>query len=291
MPALTSSPLPDPDQLAALLENLEGFLGQISRERLVAYAHLPYHLSDRLPYHLPDRLPYHLPAAQPFTPAGFELALVRQPNSEKLALIAEVKKASPTGHSALIEALAAAQAYGAGGARAISVLTEPAHFGGSLEDLAAVAAGQALPSLRKDFVVHPAMLSEAKAAGASAVLLIVASLGQQTKPYLELCHVLGLDALVEVHTEAELELALEAGARIIGVNNRDLKTLEINLGTAPRIGQLARMEDFEGVLIALSGYQDRAGLRSLEGLFEAVLIGSHLATAPDLAAAVRQLLS
>ena len=100
----------------------------------------------------------------------------------------------------------------------------------------------------------------------------------------------GLDALVEVHTEEELDVALSAGARIIGVNNRDLHTLEINLGTAPRVGLLAREYDFDGVLIALSGYSNRAELISLADVFDAVLIGSSLAGSADIEASTRALL-
>jgi indole-3-glycerol phosphate synthase len=144
-----------------------------------------------------------------------------------------------------------------------------------------VVANVNLPVLRKDFTVHPKMILEAKDAGASAVLLLVNVLGKLTKPYLEITHDCGLDALVEIHTEPELEIAIDAGARIIGINNRDLKTLEINTGTAPRLGQLARQDDFEGPLLALSGYSNRAELIALEGLFNAVLVGSSLAGAGD----------
>jgi indole-3-glycerol phosphate synthase len=146
------------------------------------------------------------------------------------------------------------------------------------------------PVLRKDFTVHPRMVTEALEVGASAVLLLVNVLGDLTKTYVELAHHCGLDALVEVHTEAELDIALESGARIIGINNRDLKTLEMNLGTAPRVGLLSREYDFEGVLIALSGYSNRSELISLEGVFDAVLIGSSLAGSQDIVGATRALL-
>jgi indole-3-glycerol phosphate synthase len=139
-------------------------------------------------------------------------------------------------------------------------------------------------------VVHPAMLEQAVHAGASAVLLLVNVLGKQTKAYLEACHTVGLDALVEVHTEDELDIALEAGSSIIGVNNRDLISLDINLGTAPRLGLLSREYDFEGVLIALSGYSNRAELISLEGVFNAVLVGSSLVGSENLTASVKGLL-
>jgi indole-3-glycerol phosphate synthase len=208
-----------------------------------------------------------------------------------LKLIAEVKRSKPSATINLdLNAAHAAQQYVAGGASAISVLTETRRFNGSLEDLREVIAAVDVPVLRKDFTVHPQMIVEARVAGASAVLLLVNVLGALTGEYVTLTHRLGLDALVEVHTEEELEIALQSGARIIGVNNRDLHTLEMNLGTAPRVGLLAREYDFEGVLIALSGYSNRAELISLEGVFDAVLIGSSLAGAGDIARATRNLL-
>ena len=100
---------------------------------------------------------------------------------------------------------------------------------------------------------------------------------------------LGLEALVEVHTERELEIALEAGAEVLGINNRDLATLHINLETAPRLGRLARKRGFGGVLVAESGYSRKEELKALEGLFDAVLIGTSLMRAPDLEAALREL--
>jgi indole-3-glycerol phosphate synthase len=252
------------------LVTLEGTLGRICRGRLEDYAHLSTDLG----------------AARAGT-RGFENA-IKGPN---LKLIAEVKRSSPRGAVSLgLNALEAARQYAAGGASAISVLTEPRDFNGSLEDLIEVVNNQDLPVLRKDFTVHPHMLLEAADAGASAVLLLVNVLLDNTKAYLEASHHLGLDALVEVHTEAELEIALAAKSRIIGVNNRDLKTLDINLGTAPRVGLLAREYDFEGVLVALSGYSNRAELISLGGVFDAVLVGSSLAGSGSLEASTRSLL-
>lgn len=260
--------------MTANLPNLDvvgGFLGQVCRERLADYAATV--ASEPRPGSALGR---------------FQRAL--EGDGDGLRLVAEVKRSSPLGSIAELDAVRTARAYAAGGASALSVLTEPRHFRGSVEDLRAVAAGQSLPALLKDFVVHPAMIEEAAEAGAAAVLLIVAALGDETASFLRLAHAWGLDALVEVHTEAELELAVGVGSRMIGVNNRDLGTLEINLGTAPRLGQLARQDDFEGVLVALSGYSDAAGLRSLEGLYDAVLVGSSLAGAADPTAAVRALL-
>ncbi len=255
-------PLPD-------VSKLEGTLGSICRDRAEAFVNAPTSL----------------------TPRVHEKRFATALKAGGLRLIAEVKRASPRGElNTGLSALEAAKAYMAGGASAISVLTEPKSFLGSFEDLTEVSSQIALPTLCKDFILHPAMLEQGAQAGAAAALLLVNVLGKQTKTYLEACHYVGLDALVEVHTEAELDIALEAGAKIIGVNNRDLITLDINLGTAPRIGLLAREYDFEGVLIALSGYSNRAELISLEGVFDAVLIGSSLVGATDIASSVRALL-
>ncbi|BDG29874.1 indole-3-glycerol-phosphate synthase (plasmid) [Thermus thermophilus] len=200
-----------------------------------------------------------------------------------LAVIAEVKKQSPSqGVIRALDPLEAAKAYERGGAKALSILTEPHWFGGSLEDLKRVREGVGLPLLRKDFVVDPFMLAEARAFGASAVLLIVALLGELTGAYLEEAGRIGLEALVEVHTEKELEIALEAGARILGINNRDLTTLEVDLKTAPRLGRKARARGFSGLLVAESGYRTREELKALEGLFDAALIGTSLMQSEDL---------
>ncbi len=245
------------------VQKLGGTLGSICRERAADYAGS----SLEIP---PDATAFH--------GGHFEKAL--RSDGQHVKLIAELKRSSPRGViQPDLDALETARAYAEGGASALSVLTEPRHFQGSLDDLRVISGQQSLPTLRKDFVVHPAQILEAKSAGASAVLLLVNVLGNLTRDYLQLAHACGLDALVEVHTEDELEIALLAGSRILGVNNRDLVTLEINTGTAPRIGMLARQDDFEGVLIALSGYSNRAELISLEGLFDAVLVGSSLAGA------------
>lgn len=249
------------------LDRIGGVLGEIARRRAK------------------EVVPYPLPPAPEAVPSFREALL--QPG---LSVIAEVKKASPSeGAIREIDPAEAAQAYARGGARAISVLTEPHRFGGSLEDLLRVRRAVDLPLLRKDFVVDPFMLKEARAYGASAVLLIVALLGELTGAYLEEARRLGLDALVEVHTEEELEVALEAGAEVLGVNNRDLATLRIDLSTAPRLGRLARKRGFSGVLVAESGYARREELKSLEGLFDAVLIGTSLMKSPDLEEALRAL--
>jgi indole-3-glycerol phosphate synthase len=234
---------------------------------------------------------YQAAAEKPLTPQGARPSLAAAIAVPGLSLIAEVKRQSPSqGAIAELEPVSAAKAYARGGAAAISVLTEPRHFGGTLAHLQAVAEVVALPLLRKDFTVHPQQLREAKAAGASAVLLIVAVLGEQTGPYLNYADVLGLDALIEVHTEAELELALTHGARIIGVNNRDLTTLSLDLSTAPRLLRRAR-ERRDALLVAESGYRTAAELIPLQGLADAVLVGGSLAGSNDLEQAVRNLLA
>ena len=221
-------------------------------------------------------------------PGRFEAAL-RRPG---LSLIAEVKRASPSqGAIAPLDPAEAARAYVAGGARAISVLTEPRHFGGSPEALRSVASAVEVPALRKDFVVHPAMLREAAEWGAAAALLMVSVLGEAVGDYLLLTRRLGLDARVEVHDEGELEIALEAGAGIIGVNNRDLRTLEIDLGVSPRLIRRARDRGFAGVLVAESGYRTPADLADVRELADAVLVGTSLAGSGDLAGATRALLT
>jgi len=248
------------------LARVPGVLGEIARRRA----------SEVAPYPLPEPPPV----------PSFKEALLRP----GLSLIAEVKKQSPSeGRIREVDPVEAALAYRRGGARAVSVLTEPHHFGGSLLDLKRVREAVDLPLLRKDFVVDPFMLEEARAYGASAALLIVALLGELTGAYLERARALGLDALVEVHTEKELEIALEAGAEIIGINNRDLATLRIHLETAPRLGRLARERGYAGVLVAESGYARREELKALEGLFDAVLVGTSLMRSPDLEEALRQL--
>jgi len=225
------------------------------------------------------------PYAYPEVPSFAEALL-----APGLSVIAEIKRKSPSmGRIAELDPAATARAYAEAGARAVSVLTEPDYFGGSLDDLIA-ARSAGLPLLYKDFVVHPRQLAEARAAGASAVLLIASVLGDLLEFYLERAERLGLDALVEVHSEAELELALASGARIIGINNRDLTSLEVDLGVAPRLARLARKRGFGGVLVAESGYRHPEELAAVAPYVDAVLIGTHLASSGDPGEALRRLL-
>lgn len=221
------------------------------------------------------------------TGASFTDAL----RSEGLSIIAEIKRSSPSqGNIAPLEPDATARSYEAAGASCLSVLTEPRHFGGELAHLEQVRAVTSLPLLRKDFTVHPQQVAEAALVGASAVLLIVAILGDSTGDYLQLAQSLGLDAVVEVHSRPELDIALAAGADIIGINNRDLKSLQIDLATAPTLGREARERGYGGILVAESGYRSADELRSVLDFADAALIGTSLAGSGDPGAALARLI-
>ncbi len=209
-----------------------------------------------------------------------------------ISVIAEFKRRSPSAgtlreHPDLAELVGA---YERGGGAALSILTEGPHFGGSLEDLRQARAACELPILRKDFIVDPYQLYEACAAGADAVLLIVAALDQQTLRSLhEAARELYLDVLVEVHDRAELNRAIEAGARLIGINNRDLRDFTVDVERT-----FALLEEIpDGVcVVSESGIATAAQLSRLasEGV-HAVLVGETLMRSPDPEAALRELLS
>jgi indole-3-glycerol phosphate synthase len=257
---------------AADLAAVPGVLGDIARERAADYAERETSLVLKSGFLRPDF--YNVIATM-----------------NELSIIAEVKQKSPSqGNIATLEPVDAATAYYRGGAAAISVLTEPRHFGGDLAHLTAVSQTLSIPTLRKDFVVHPLQVYEAKQAGASAVLLIVAVLGEHTRAYLKLAKQLELAALVEVHDERELTTALAAGATIIGVNNRDLRSLDVDLNNAPKLIQHAKDNGFTGLLVAESGYKQKRDLDTVRNLADAVLIGTSLAGSGDLESAVRALL-
>jgi indole-3-glycerol phosphate synthase len=206
-----------------------------------------------------------------------------------ISLIAEIKRATPSQGplDLTLDASRLARAYEEGGAAAISVLTEPTYFKGSLEDLQA-ARPVSLPLLRKDFVLDELQLLEARAAGADAVLLIVRVVGADLARLLEGARSLGMGALVEVFHETELDIALDAGATVIGINHRDLETFEVDpqrtLKLVPAIP--------DGVLsVAASGVSTRAEVEELEAAgVDAVLVGQSLVTASDPAAKLRELL-
>lgn len=208
---------------------------------------------------------------------------------DTVGVIAEVKRRSPS-KGWINEGLSAvdqAKAYANGGASAISVLTEPNHFDGSIADLAAVSAAVLVPVLKKDFHVDPIQLVEARAHGATAALLIVRALGpDRLEAMIDAAGQLGLETLVEIRDETELHRAIDAGAAIIGINNRDLETLVIDSTTSDRLLPLIPASI---VAVAESGMSSLADVKRVAALgVDAVLVGSTLSSAKDPAAMVRE---
>ncbi len=210
----------------------------------------------------------------------------------RVNVIAECKRRSPSKGvlAASYDPVAIAKQYEAGGAAAISVLTEPTFFDGSLDHLAAVRQAVGLPLLRKDFVVDEYQLFEARANGADAVLLIVAGLGQAHMQRLQLrAWELGLAALVEVHDDEELIRAVDIGARIIGVNNRNLRTLAVDKDASYRLA--ARMPS-DVIGVSESGLQTREDLAALSTAgYRAFLIGERFMTDANPATAIKALIA
>ena len=200
-----------------------------------------------------------------------------------LCVIAEIKRSSPSAGDLdrTLNPAARARAYAKGGAAAVSVLTEPRHFGGSIEDLRVAREAISLPVLRKDFLVDEYQVVEARAAGADAVLLIVRLLPEaRFQALLGLAGDLGLGVLAETHTAEEIVQAAAAGARVIGVNSRDLDTLEVNLEVALR---LADHVPFECVAVAESGVRGLSDARRLLAAgYRCALVGEGLVRQPDL---------
>ena len=207
-----------------------------------------------------------------------------------LSVIAEHKRRSPSA-GPIREDLALEDVVGAyerGGAAALSILTDGPSFGGSLDDLRAARAAAGLPLLRKDFIVDPYQVHESFAAGADAILLIVAALSstQLTALHAEALG-LGLSALVEVHDSRELDVALELRAPVIGINNRDLKTLEVDTG---RTFELLPRVSGHALVVSESGFSRRGQLDELaQAGLDAVLIGEALMRSPDVETACREL--
>jgi indole-3-glycerol phosphate synthase len=220
---------------------------------------------------------------------GFRRALLAR--GEGPRVIAELKRSSPSKGEIRpdFDPVAIARAYQAGGAAALSVLTDERFFGGSLAVLEQVRAASRLPLLRKDFVLDAYQIDEARVAGADAVLLIVAALAPAEVARLREHAVgLGLDVLVEVHDEAELDVAKGAGADLIGINNRDLRTFETDLGVTER---LAKRVPEGALVVAESGIHARADLARLERAGAAAfLVGESLMRQPDPGLALRRLL-
>ena len=222
---------------------------------------------------------------------GFRNALSRHSYA---SVIAELKRRSPSKGEIRpdFDPVACAREYAAGGAAALSVLTDETYFGGHLDYLRQVRGAVPLPLLRKDFTIDAYQVDEARVAGADAILLIVSILAvEQLAEFSGRARDLDLDVLFEVHDEEELRVALAAGADLIGVNNRDLRTFEVDLETTARLAR--RVPSKSGVLlVAESGIEGPADLEYLaEAGAGAFLVGESLMREPDVAHALRVLLS
>ncbi len=238
-----------------------------------------------------DRRPFErlLDEARSMPPArGFRAALAAR---DRLAVIAEIKRRSPSKGDLNIglDPAGLAEAYEHGGASCLSVLTDDEHFGGSAADLAAARAACSVPVLRKDFTVAELDVLDARLMGADCVLLIAAALDRaELVGFHALADEIGLDVLVEIHDEAELEHALEASATLIGVNQRDLVTFEVDHERAAR---MAGVIPDHAVKVAESGVRHGADSRALAGAgYDAVLVGETLVTSADPAATIAELI-
>jgi indole-3-glycerol phosphate synthase len=221
-------------------------------------------------------------------PLDFAAAL----HGDQVRLITEVKRASPSRGILCpdFDPVTLATRYAEGGAAAISVLTEENYFGGSLDHLTAIREAVNLPLLRKDFILDPYQVYETAAYGADALLLIVAVLSQeQLTELLSLSHSLGMKCLVEVHNEAEVDRAFSSGAEVIGINNRNLRTFDVDLNTTRRLRPLLPRGQ---IVVSESGIRSRQDVKKLKQWgINAVLIGEALVTAGDIPAKMKDFLS
>jgi indole-3-glycerol phosphate synthase len=240
---------------------------------------------------VPQRALERRAAAEP-PPRGFVAALECAVAARRYGLIAEIKRASPS--AGLIrkdfDVASLARAYREGGAACLSVLTDGPEFRGSLDDLKVAREATDLPVLRKDFMLDPYQVYEARAWGADCVLIIIASLSTNKAQAIENTALyLGMDALIEVHDENELRRALELKSKIIGINNRNLKSLRVDLATTET---LAKMVPEDRLVVSESGLSTGADLaRMARAGASGFLIGEALMRQPDVAVATRALLS
>lgn len=220
-------------------------------------------------------------------PRGFRATLANVPH---LAVIAEFKRRSPSKGNLNIDMDPTRMAglYQQGGASCLSVLTDVDHFGGSVADLQAARDACSLPVLRKDFTVDARDVCDARIMGADCVLLIAAALSPgELSEFLDVARIVDIDALVEVHDEHELNVARESGARLIGVNQRDLVTFEVDHARAVRMGSMIPDDCVKVAESGVRGRDDAVALR--EAGYDAVLVGEHLVTSGDVAQAVTDL--
>lgn len=236
-----------------------------------------------------DELKNRLASAMPVR--DFSAALIGKGKADDIRIIAEVKKASPSRGVIRddFDPLGLAREYEANGASAVSVLTEEAYFQGSLEHLRLIKEQTGLPVLRKDFIIDEYQIYEARSAGADAVLLIAAILDEKAlKNFIWLTDALGMAALVEVHDGEEIKKALQAGASLIGVNNRDLKTFKVDINTTIRLLPLVPKDK---IAVSESGIRERADILMLKKAgVSAFLIGEALVKETDAGKKLRELL-
>lgn len=230
-------------------------------------------------------------AAAQHTPRGFRRNLEQRARAEGIAVIAELKKASPSRGvlRAGMDVAAVARDYESGGAAALSVLTEEKYFQGSLENLRIASSSTSLPCLRKDFMIDEFQVLEARANRADAILLIVAALADgEMQRLFHSARELKLDVLCEVHDEQELDRAIACGCDIIGVNNRDLKTFQVELTTAERLAPRISAKTLKVAESGIHSGEDMARLHASG--FNVFLIGESLITKPSPGEALKNLL-